>query len=167
MSACPAPCMSGLGLPPASSAASLAPQGEPLRSPRQCGPALRSNRGLPPAWHRAREALAVIIRLAGQAPSRFRLAPRKCVASQKPAVLCVVLVEPRRAPRSRERADIRVQAATLHLWVRGFTFVRWSPLAESAYAGRQPCALHQQGLVPWPFGPLIDLTLKGRHVVPR
>jgi hypothetical protein len=28
--------------------------------------------GPPPAWHLAREALAVIIRFAGQAPSRFR-----------------------------------------------------------------------------------------------
>jgi len=35
----------------------------------ECGPTLRSS-GLAPAWHLAREALTVIIRLAGQAPRR-------------------------------------------------------------------------------------------------
>ncbi len=36
------------------------------------GLTLRSSQGPPPAWHLAREALAVIIRFAGQAPRRFR-----------------------------------------------------------------------------------------------
>ena len=39
--------------------------------PSRCGLTLRSS-GRAPAWHLAREAIQVIIRLAGQAPCRWR-----------------------------------------------------------------------------------------------
>ena len=54
-----------------------APAGVEQLAPRsECGLTLRSS-GPPPAWHLACEALAVIIRFAGQAPSRFRPAQLK------------------------------------------------------------------------------------------
>ena len=55
--------------------------------------------GPPPAWHLAREALTVIIRLAGQAPSRRRPLSSN-VRPHSPPHLCYVVSPVRRAVRS-------------------------------------------------------------------
>ena len=108
----------------------------------ECGPTLRSS-GQPPAWHLAREALQVIIRLAGQAPHRRLPLSSNVEPHRKPQALFGAL-----GIRSICRLQCRRMLSVSPLMVRLTLALRAAALRRAVSSSRRCAPLRPRA---WPL----------------